>query len=77
MSRKIPETSTLFLAVAGEAEACLYRADWHDRIRRIETCLHIIRERMRRHWENWHQSALDRLVLKARKERDSHVAQRD
>ena len=68
-----PETRTLFLAVAGEAEACLHNTDWEDRIRRMENILCVIRERIRRHWEQQHMSELDRLVLKAKKERDANV----
>ena len=37
-----------------------------DRIRRIENCLVVIKERIRRHWESWHMSELDRLLKKAK-----------
>ena len=67
-----PCSATLCVAIAGEAEACLHSANWEDRIRRIENCLVVIKERIRRHWESWHRSELDRLSKKD-KESDSYV----
>lgn len=72
MPRKRPSTDTLFLAVAGEAEACLVRTNWEDRIRRMENTIQVIKGRMRRFWEQQHESKLDKLVRKA-KEVSSHV----
>lgn len=71
--RKRPETNELFEGLAGEALACLSHADWEDHIRRIENILVVIKERIRRFWEEQHESELDKLVRKAKKEVDSHV----
>ena len=64
---KRPSTATLFRAISTETQACLSRTDWEERIRRIENCLVVIKERMRGHSERIHSSELDRLVLKAKK----------
>ena len=64
---KRPSTATLFRSITTEAQACLSRTDWEERIRRIENCLVVIKERMRGHSERIHSSELDRLVLKAKK----------
>ena len=61
-----PETRDLFLAVAGEAHACLYKMDWDLRIKRIENILSVIKDRMRKHWEERHASDLDRVLRKAK-----------
>ena len=63
---KRPTTATLFTAIAGEALACLYRADWEDRIRRIENILSVVKFRIRTHREEQHQSELDSLVRQAK-----------
>ena len=60
MKRK-PKTETLFLAIAGEAEMCLHDTKWEERINRIENCVVVIKERIRRFWESRHESELDRL----------------
>jgi hypothetical protein len=73
ISPKRPETKYLFLAIAGEAHACLKSADWEDRIRRIENILSVIKWRIRTHWEERHKSELDQLVRKKGKEVESHV----
>jgi hypothetical protein len=65
-----PDTQALFRAIADEAEACLLRTNWEDRVRRIENILVVIKGRMRRHWEERHEVELDRLVRKAKKERE-------
>jgi len=70
---KRPETKDLFLAIAEEARACLKRADWEDRIRRIENILSVIKWRIRTHWDEQHTSKLDQIVRKRKKEVESHV----
>jgi len=67
-----PETRELFMAVAREAEACLKRADWEVRIRRIENILSVIRWRILTHREACQETELDRLIKKA-KEVSGHV----
>jgi hypothetical protein len=69
-----PKTKTLFFAIAGEAESCLRRADWDERIRNMENLITVIRSRMRRLFEEQHASKLDKIVLKV-KERDRNVEQ--
>lgn len=66
VSRRKPKTETLFLAIAGEAEMCLRDTRWEERINRIENCVVVIKERIRRFWEDMHQSELDRLVRRAK-----------
>lgn len=68
-----PSTEDLFRAIVSEARGCLHSASWEDRIRRIENILCVVKERMRRHWEEMHESQLDRLVNKAKKEVDRNV----
>jgi hypothetical protein len=67
-----PKTSTLFLAIAGEAESCLVKTDWDERLRNIQNIVSMIRWRMDRHWEQWHESELEKLAKKA-KESDVNV----
>jgi hypothetical protein len=66
--RRRPSTERLFVALAGEALACLFRTDWEDRIRKMENILSVIKWRIRRHWERQHETGLDRLLRKAREE---------
>ena len=61
-----PSTERLFVAIAGEALACLFHADWEPRIRRIENILCVIKWRMKSFWESWHESELEKLVKKAK-----------
>lgn len=63
-----PETKELFLAISMEAEMCLRKADWEDRVHRMENILAVIKWRMRMHWEESHMSELDKLVRKAKEE---------
>ena len=73
-NRKIrPDTRALFLAISGEALACLVRTNWDVHIRNIENLVTVIRWRMRRHWDEWHTSELEKLALKEKKEVDNHV----
>jgi hypothetical protein len=65
--RRKPKTETLFLAIAGEAEMCLQDTRWEERINRIENCLVVIKERIRRFWELRHESELDKLVEKVKR----------
>ncbi len=67
-----PETRELFRAIVREAEMCLHKADWEDRIHRIENILSVIKWRISTHREACHETELDRLVKKA-KEVNSHV----
>jgi hypothetical protein len=61
-----PKTGTLFLSIAGEAEACLVKSDCDERLRNIQNIVNVIRWRMNRHWENWHESELEKLAKKAK-----------
>jgi hypothetical protein len=51
-----PSTARLFTAVAGEALACLFRAGWDIRIRRMENILSVIKRRMELHRISWELS---------------------
>jgi hypothetical protein len=67
-----PSTARLFVAIAGEALACLFHTDWEVRIRRMENILSVIKWRIRHHWEQWYQYELVKLAKKA-KESDVNV----
>ena len=74
---KKPDTETLFNAIAGEAEACLQRSDWEERIRNIERLVNVIRWRMKKHWEDRYQEELNKLVKKTSNGGDENVEYRD
>ena len=57
-----PSTPRLFTAIAGEALACLHKADWENRIRRIENILSVIKWRIRSHREEWQEGEIEKLV---------------
>jgi len=65
-----PSTARLFTAIAGESLACLFHVDWEVRIRRIENILCVIKRRMRRFWESWQDSEMEKLVKKAKGDRN-------
>ncbi len=65
---KTPDTESLFRAISAEAEMCLHKTNWDVCIRRIENILSIIKERMRRYWEEQHGSDLDRILRKAKED---------
>jgi hypothetical protein len=67
---KVPSTARLFTAIAAESFACLFHTDWDVRIKRIENCLSVIKSRMRLHWESWHEDQLNKLIIKAKGDRD-------
>ena len=67
--KKKPKTGTLFLAIAGEAEACMRRTDWDRRLNNIQNIVTVIRSRMNCHWQRWHESELEKLIEKSRKAR--------
>ena len=83
-SRRYPESRQLFLAIAGEAEACIHRTDWERRMENIRNLLTVIRSRITAHRERMFDAELERLVRSARwadcernKEVDRNVGQRD
>ena len=68
------KTETLFLAIAGEAESCLARSDWEERLNNIVNIVTVIKSRIARFREERYDSELDKLVERCRKERgDSRV----
>ena len=71
--KRRPDTTALFLAISGEALACLVKTNWDVHIKNIENLVTVIRWRMRRHWDEWHMSELEKLALKAKKEVDRNV----
>ena len=71
-----PDTETLFSAIAGEADACLHKSNWEERINNIERLLNVIRWRMKKHWDDMNQDQLDRVVKDA-KGGDRNVGNRD
>ena len=61
-----PSTEALFLAISREARGCLGHAHWEESIWRMENILAVIKARMRSHWEEQLEAALERLVKKAK-----------
>jgi hypothetical protein len=72
-----PSTEKLFATIAAEASGCLKQSNWDERIRRMENILNVIKGRMNRFWESWHESELDKLFLQKKREVNSDVEKDD